>query len=58
MCCHPDTSAVPAQQDATIFSIVMDLGSLSVRLADGRPCEEPFRSLGSEMFLSDGDHPR
>lgn len=55
VCCHPLADAVPAQQDATIFSIVMNLESLSVRLTDGRPCEGLFRSLDSESFLCAGD---
>lgn len=57
VCCHPVADAIPAQQDATIFSIVMDLEALSVRLTDGPPCAGPFRSLDSESFLSGRENP-
>lgn len=52
VCCHPVASVVPAEQDSTIFGLVMDLESLTARVTDGRPCEAPFRSLATEKFLT------
>lgn len=51
VCCHPDESAVAAEQDSTVLSVVMDLDALTLRIADGRPCEVPFRHLDYADFL-------
>ncbi len=54
ICCHPDVSAAPAEQDATVLSVVMDLEALTVRLADGLPCEAGFSDLDVSDFLRGG----
>ncbi len=51
ICCHPEPSAIPAEQDSTVLSVVMDLEALTLRIADGRPCEVPFRTLAYSAFL-------
>lgn len=51
ICCHPDPSAVPAEQDSTVLSVVMDLDALTLRIADGRPCEAAYRTVASAEFL-------
>jgi isopenicillin-N N-acyltransferase-like protein len=52
VCCHPDLSASAPEQDSTVLSVVMDLGTMSMRLADGRPCETGYRTLDYAGFLS------
>ena len=51
VCCHPEVGAVAAEQDSTILSVVMDLDAMTMRFADGRPCETPFRTLDYSSFL-------
>jgi isopenicillin-N N-acyltransferase-like protein len=45
ICCHPEPGAVPAEDGSTIVGLVMDTEALTVRIADGRPCEHAFRDL-------------
>ena len=52
VCCHPDLSASAPEQDSTVLSVVMDLGTMTMRLADGRPCETGYRTLDYAGFLS------
>lgn len=52
VCCHPDPSAIAPEQDATVFSLVMDLGAMTMRLADGRPCETGYRTIDYAGFLA------
>lgn len=54
VCCHPDESAVAAEQDSTVLSVVMDLDAMTMRIADGRPCEVPFRTIDYSRFFEDG----
>jgi isopenicillin-N N-acyltransferase-like protein len=51
VCCHPDPTAIAPEQDSTVFSLVMDLGAMTMRLADGRPCETDYRTLDYSGFL-------
>ena len=51
VCCHPDPDAVAPEQDSTVLSVVMDLDSMTMRLADGRPCETGYRTLDYADFL-------
>lgn len=51
VCCHPDETAVAAEQDSTVLSVVMDLDAMTMRIADGRPCEVPFRTLEYATFM-------
>ncbi len=55
VCCHPIPGAVAAEEDSTIFGVVMNLGDLSVRLAAGRPCERPFEDYDVRSFLASED---
>ena len=52
ICCHPDPAAIPAEQGATILSLVMDLSALTMRLAEGRPCETGYRTVEHARFLA------
>jgi isopenicillin-N N-acyltransferase like protein len=45
VCCHPDPRDHPADQGATIASIVMDLEERVMWLADGNPCVAPYRRI-------------
>ncbi len=54
VCCHPEPGVVPAEEDSTILSVVMDLSALTMRVADGRPCEHPYRTLEYARFLGGG----
>jgi isopenicillin-N N-acyltransferase-like protein len=51
ICCHPEPMAIAAEQDSTVLSVVMDLGAMTLRIADGRPCEVPYRTLAYSSFL-------
>ena len=51
ICCHPEPAAIPAEQDSTVLSVVMDLDAMTLRIADGRPCEVPYRTLACSDFL-------
>ena len=52
ICTHPDVHQLPVDQGATVASVVMDLGARRLWLADGRPCETPYRELDYADFLS------
>ena len=52
VCSHPDLRADPAEQGATIMSIIMEPISRKVWLADGFPCTTPYRELDYSGFLS------
>ena len=39
-------------QSATILSVVMELDSRRISIADGTPCETEFRVLDYDAFLS------
>jgi isopenicillin-N N-acyltransferase-like protein len=52
VCCHPDPTATPAEQDSTVLSVVMDLRAMTMRLADGRLCETGYRTLEYAEFLT------
>lgn len=45
VCCHPDTRLPAEDHEATAASVVMDLDTRSLWLADGNPCTTPFRLL-------------
>jgi isopenicillin-N N-acyltransferase like protein len=52
LCCHPDPRMNPYDQGATVASVLMDLGSQQMHLADGNPCTTPYRRLGYREFLA------
>jgi isopenicillin-N N-acyltransferase like protein len=52
VCCHVDPRLAPAEQGRTVASILMDLGSQSMRISDGNPCSAPYRELDYGSFLA------
>ena len=52
VCSHPDPSAPPVDQAATIASLVMDLDERRLWLSDGNPCETPYRELDLSGLLA------
>jgi isopenicillin-N N-acyltransferase-like protein len=52
VCCHPDERAHPGDQGTTAFSIVMELDTRRIWLADGQPCSTPYRELDYSGFLA------
>jgi isopenicillin-N N-acyltransferase-like protein len=51
ICCHPDDRQPPTEQGATVASLVMELESRTLWLADGPPCSTPFRRLDYGKLL-------
>ena len=45
-------AAHPCEQGATIASVLMDLGTQQMLLADGNPCSAPYRQLDYREFLA------
>jgi isopenicillin-N N-acyltransferase-like protein len=45
ICRHPDPREEPAEHYTTVASLIMDLNTATLWLADGNPCETPFREL-------------
>ncbi|HVM21083.1 MAG TPA: C45 family peptidase [Egibacteraceae bacterium] len=45
VCCHPDTALPEVEQDATVVSVVMDLDAGRLWIADGHPCDTPYRTV-------------
>jgi isopenicillin-N N-acyltransferase-like protein len=52
LCCHPDPRMDPYDQGATVASVLMDLGTQQMYLADGNPCTAPYRPLDYREFLA------
>ena len=52
VCCHPDPRLHPHDQGATLASVLMDLSARQMWLADGSPCEAPYRRLDYAGFLA------
>jgi isopenicillin-N N-acyltransferase-like protein len=52
VCNHPDSRDHPQEQGATIASILMDLDARRMWLADGPPCQTPYRELDYADFLA------
>jgi isopenicillin-N N-acyltransferase like protein len=52
LCCHPDPRMDPYDQGATVASVLMDLGTQQMYLADGNPCAAPYRQLDYQEFLA------
>ena len=42
----------PYDQGATVASVLMDLGTRQMYLADGNPCSVPYRRLDYGEFLA------
>ena len=45
ICCHADNALDPVHSEGTVASMVMDLQEKQVWLADGNPCQSPYRLL-------------
>jgi isopenicillin-N N-acyltransferase-like protein len=54
VCAHPDERDHPQERGATIASLIMDLDEQRLWLADGNPCETPYRELDYSEFLAKG----
>lgn len=52
VCCHPDARLEKWDQGTTVASVIMDLDARRLWLADGHPCETPYRELDYAAFLS------
>ncbi len=52
VCCHADERDHPVERGSTVASVVMELDSRRVWLADGHPCSTPYRELDYADFLS------
>lgn len=51
ICCHPDGRSDPAAQWSTVMSVVMDLESRVLHLAEGNPCQVPREAVDYSDFL-------
>jgi isopenicillin-N N-acyltransferase like protein len=51
VCCHPDVRVDPYEQGATVASVIVDLDTRTLWLADGHPCSTPYRELDYAGFL-------
>ena len=51
ICCHPDARYEPAEQWATVASLIMELDARVLHLASGQPCRAPYVRLDYSGFL-------
>jgi isopenicillin-N N-acyltransferase-like protein len=51
VCAHPDVSMRTVEQSATIASVIMDLDTFDLWLADGNPCDTEFRRISYAEFF-------
>jgi len=54
ICAHVDEADDPTEQGATVASVVMELESRTMWLADGQPCSVPYRKLDLSGVLGAG----
>jgi len=52
VCCHPDPRSARLDQGTTVASVLMDLDTKTMWVADGHPCTTPYRELDYASFLS------
>ncbi|MCA9950499.1 MAG: hypothetical protein KDE48_12690 [Anaerolineales bacterium] len=52
LCCHSSANLHPAEQYATIASVIMDLNTRKMCLAQGNPCAAPFLEREYASFLN------
>jgi isopenicillin-N N-acyltransferase-like protein len=52
VCCHPDPAFPETEQGCTAASLVADLGARTIWLADGNPCETPYRALDTSFLAA------
>ena len=51
VCCHPDVRVHFHDQGATVASVIVDLDTRTLWVADGQPCVTPYRELDYAGFL-------
>jgi isopenicillin-N N-acyltransferase like protein len=51
VCCHANSQRPLTDQFATVASVVMELTTRTMWLADGQPCKRPFKRLDYSEFL-------
>ena len=54
VCCHPITADPLPEQGATVYSLIMDLDAMTMRFADGLPCETGYRTIDYAPFFAAG----
>jgi isopenicillin-N N-acyltransferase-like protein len=52
ICAHGDEASPPPERVATVFSVVMDPDARTLRIADGSPCETPYRTVDYSDLLA------
>jgi isopenicillin-N N-acyltransferase-like protein len=53
ICRHPDPAKPPLEQYATVASVIMDLDTQTMWLADGNPCQLPYWEMDYSAFLAE-----
>lgn len=51
ICTHPDPSMHELEQDMSVASVLYDLATRTMWIADGQPCEHEYRQLDYSSFL-------
>jgi len=51
ICTHPDPALPAMEQDMTVASVLYDLDTLTMWIADGQPCEHEYRRIEYAGFL-------
>lgn len=55
ICTHPDETLPEFERDMSVASVIWDLTDRSARIADGQPCQAPFRHVDfGELLATDG----
>jgi isopenicillin-N N-acyltransferase-like protein len=54
ICSHPDPKFPPTDQFMTVASVIMDLNTMTMWLAEGNPCQTKYREIGYGEFLVAG----
>jgi isopenicillin-N N-acyltransferase-like protein len=52
LCCHPDPRVHELERGASVTSVLMELDSRRMWIADGSPCRTPYRELDYASFLA------
>lgn len=52
VCCHPDTRSDPAARWVTLVSAIMEPATRTLHLAEGKPCDTPWREYDYRELLS------
>jgi len=56
ICSHPELHLPEPEHFATIFSVIMDLDTSTIWLAEGNPCQNPFQEIKYQTFLQQMDN--